>query len=135
MTGIVAGPYALACALLVVAGVSKARTRNRPQQTLGLFEIALGAAAFFAHELAPVVGLLYAGFVVYTLRAMARQKACGCFGGDERPPTPGHVALDAALALSALLAVAGDTAPAAYAGFTYAVLLGTATYLGAAVMA
>jgi hypothetical protein len=136
VTAVVAGPYALACTLLVWAGASKLRVSGRMwPRALGAFEVVLGLAALAAHALAPVVALLYAGFVVVTVRAISAQRACGCFGGDERPPKPAHAALDAALALSALAAVFADAAPWAYAGFTYAVLLGTSTYLAAAVMA
>lgn len=135
MTGIVAGPYALACTLLVVAGVSKlVKSRVLIQRALGAGEIVLGAAALFVEELAPLVALSYTVFVVVTARAMVKQKSCGCFGGDERPPTATHVALDAALAVSAAAAVVGDAAPVAYVGFTYALLLGSATYLATAVM-
>ena len=135
MTGIVAGPYALACTLLVVAGVSKLFKSLQPlQRALGLFEIVLGAAALVFDELAPAVALSYAVFVAVTLRAMAKQKSCGCFGGEERPPTATHVALDAALAVSAAAAALGDAAPIAYIGFTYLLLLGASTYLAKAVM-
>ena len=135
MTGIVAGPYALACTLLVVAGVSKVvKSRRLAQRALGAGEIVLGAAALFIEALAPVVALSYAIFVAVTIRAIAKQKSCGCFGGEERPPTATHVALDAALAVSAGAAVLGNAAPVAYIGFTYLLLLGTSTYLATAVM-
>jgi hypothetical protein len=137
VTGVVAGPFALACALLVVAGGAKAWSARRlPPKLFGVMEVGVGTAAF-VHQSALVtvlVAALYAGFVVVAGRAKARQRACGCFGADERLPTTGHVALNAALALSALAALAATTSPAAYLGFTYAVLLGTATYLGVAVM-
>ena len=137
MTAVVAGPYALACALLVVAGVSKVRRPSRARagdRVLGAGEVALGVLAFAEHRLAPLVALSYAVFVVVAARAKARQRACGCFGGEERLPTTAHVALNAALAVSAAAAVTGDAAPTAYLGFTYAVLLATAAYLGTAVM-
>lgn len=135
MTGIVAGPYALACTLLVVAGASKlVKSRVWLQRALGAGEIVLGATALFVEALAPVVALSYAVFVVVTMRAMLKQKSCGCFGGEERPPTATHVALDAALAVSSAAAVLGDAAPVAYVGFTYLLLLGASTYLAKAVM-
>jgi len=134
MTAVTAAPYALACTLLVAAGVLKLRTR--PLLSAG--EIVLGAAALVVHALAPVVALAYAAFVVVTVRAIQAQRACGCFGpadDDARPPSTGHAAADAALAASALIAAAGHQAPIAFAGFTYAVLLATSTYLAMAVLA
>jgi hypothetical protein len=138
MTAIMAGPFALACLLLVVAGVSKAAHPNSTagHRALGAAEVALGAVAFVHQNVlaAGAVAAMYAGFVVIAGRAKAKQKACGCFGGDERLPSTGHVVLNGVLAASAAAAIGGTSAPIAHAGFTYAVLMATATYLGTAVM-
>jgi hypothetical protein len=141
MTAIMAGPFALACLLLVVAGVSKAAhpRSTAAQRALGAVEVALGAVAFVHQNVlaAGAVAAMYAGFVLIAGRAKAKQRACGCFGGDERLPSTGHVVLNGVLAASALAAIAGQaeaSAPIAYAGVTYAILMATATYLGTAVM-
>jgi hypothetical protein len=139
VTAIIAGPFALACALLVVAGAAKLRgSPGLAQKAFGVAEVAVGAAAFVHQSVlaALVVAGLYAGFVAVAWRAKAKQRACGCFGADERLPSTGHVVLNAALAASAVVALTAGAAqsPAAYLGLTYAVLLGTATYLGVAVM-
>jgi hypothetical protein len=138
VTAIMAGPFALACLLLVVAGVSKAAHPASParQRALGAAEVALGAIAFVHQNVlaAGAVAALYAAFVVIAGRAKAKQRACGCFGGDERLPSTGHVVLNGVLAVSAAAAIGGTHAPLAYAGVTYAILMATATYLGTAVM-
>jgi hypothetical protein len=132
VTALVAAPFALACTLLLVAGVAKARSRP----WLAGLELAVGGAALVAHQAAPAVALLYAGFVVVTVRAIRVQRACGCFAGDEPPPRPGHAVLDGALALSAAaVAVGTRTAPIAFAGVLYVGLLAVCTYLGWAVLA
>jgi len=121
------GPYLAAAALLVGAGVAKAR---RPDDTaravrqltgraslaavsalvrcLAVAEALLGAAAL-AHPdpfSAALVGASYLGFTGFVLWARARGGAlatCGCFGTPDTPPTIGHAALDAGFALSAAL--------------------------------
>lgn len=133
---------ALACALLVTAGVSKLR---RPGPTalvlggtktarwLGALEIAVGAAGFVTTLAAPAVALLYAGFAVFIVRTDAAN--CGCFGADEAPPGPLHVAVNVLLALSAATTAATTpTPPLAHVDPIYAVALATATYLTVALL-
>jgi hypothetical protein len=121
----ITAPVLVAAALLVVAGASKAAD---PTMTVGALRalrwpsspwlVRAGAVAeALVGTLAVVVGgalwwslvaasyLAFAAFVVVALRAGAMVGSCGCFGREETPPHPIHVALDVALAAFAGAAV------------------------------
>ena len=79
-------------------------------------EALLGAAGLVVGG--PAVAVLtaasyvaFAGFVAAALRSATPVGTCGCFGRLDTPPRPVHVAVDAALALAALVSLA-DGGPA-----------------------
>lgn len=84
-------------------------------RVLGLVEIALGIGAAISGA-----ALLYAGvavaygiftaFVLWALNGNQDVASCGCFGHEDTPPTPGHVAYNAAAAAIAGLAIADPVA-------------------------
>ena len=133
---VLAGPFAAAAVLLVVAGVLKAR---RPRDTaraltllglpvrdwtvrlIGAAEVALGAAALTvdAWPVAALVAAAYAAFAGVVALALVRGgplSSCGCFGRPDTPPTRLHLALNvvgaavAATAPAPLSAVVADDA-------------------------
>ncbi len=125
-----AGPYAVAAALLVVAGFLEAR---RPAATvdalarLGLSvpqpivqgfavvgavvgAVALGAGGGpFGRAVAALVALAYVGFTLFVAATLARDDpfaSCGCFGREDTPPGVTHIVLDVAAASAAVAVVA-----------------------------
>jgi hypothetical protein len=125
------GPALVTAALLIVAGAQKLLD---PTMTAGaLRALGLPSSKFLvragsAAELAVGVGavavggawlwwlvaasyLAFAAFVLAALRAGTMIGSCGCFGREETPPHPGHVALNVLLA--ALAGAAALRAPAA----------------------
>ena len=119
------GPYLTACALLVAGGVLKAvrpgdtarglskalGTRVAVTQPLvraaAAAEAVLGLAAMLRPSglAAGAVGVTYAAFAVYVLwlrHAGGPLATCGCFGQPDATPTLSHVAVDLALAMSAV---------------------------------
>jgi hypothetical protein len=127
---LLAGPYAAAAALLVVAGAPKTvkpgttvlalRSVRMPAaswlvRVLGAAEVVIGTAALTVGGRAPaaLVALSYAGFAAFVALAMARGgvlSSCGCFGKPDTPPTRLHLTMNL---LAAGLAAAVATAPAA----------------------
>lgn len=124
MSDALAGPYAVACTLLVVAGAFKAtRPRastgamralalpasDRLTRSLGGAEVALGAAAALTGW-APLAGLVavgyagFAGFVVAARRRGTMVQSCGCLGELEVPPSSIHVGVNVAAAAVAIAA-------------------------------
>jgi len=122
-------PYAAAAVLLVVAGAPKvldpgpthrvARQAGLPSSAaavrlLGAAEVLVGAAALLLGGPLPAlaVALAYLGFAAVVTRGLVRgdMESCGCFSGDDAPPSVLHIALDAGLAVSAV-AVALAPAP------------------------
>lgn len=122
-----AGPYLVAAALLVVAGLPKI---FRPDsavralaslklpahrglvRVLGAAEAAIGAGAAGAggRIAAVLVALSYAAFSVFVALALARGgvlASCGCFGTADTPPTRLHLAVTSVLAGVALAVAAG----------------------------
>ena len=114
-------PYAAAAVLLLVAGVPKlldpGPTSRVAQQAglpsspavvrlLGLGEVVVGAAALLVGGTvaALAVALAYLGFAAVVTRGLVRgdMDSCGCFNGDDSPPSVLHVALDLGLAASAV---------------------------------
>lgn len=72
----------------------------------GLIEIVAGASALITSH--PAAGLAvaflyvgFAGFVAWALRCDLPIQSCGCFGKRDTPPTPGHIAVNLALAAAA----------------------------------
>lgn len=112
------GPALVAAALLALAGAQKvldptmtvgALRALRVPSTNGL--VRAGAAAELALGVAAVVVggaalwwlvaasyVAFAAFVVVALRKGTMIGSCGCFGREETPPHPSHVALNVALA-------------------------------------
>lgn len=116
-----AGPYLASVALLVLAGTGKLvdplplvralRSARLPGgstavRAFAAGEVAVGAAAVVlgSRPSAVLVALSYAGFTAFVLRARAVGgvlASCGCFGRRDTPPTAAHVAVTAALAVTA----------------------------------
>lgn len=121
------GVYLAAAALLVAAGVPKVRdplplvralrsvslpAGRTGVRLLAVAEVAVGLLAVLrpSRPAALLVAAAYAvftGFVLLALRRGGVLTSCGCFGRSDTPPTRVHVAVTAALALSAA-AVAAD---------------------------
>lgn len=122
-----AGPFAVAAALLVLAGAPKIA---RPRDTVNALhavgipapvvsvrvaafaEVAIGADALVNgnRPSGVFVALAYALFTAFVLLAFRRGApltSCGCFGRPDTPPTWIHVAVNAA-AIAAAAAVAAD---------------------------
>lgn len=118
-------PVLVAAVLLVIAGASKAvdptmtvgalralRLPSAPpvvragalaEAAIGVLAVVVGGALWWS--LVAVSYLAFAAFVVAALRAGTMVGSCGCFGREETPPHPVHVALDLALAALVLVAV------------------------------
>ncbi|MDT7572307.1 MAG: hypothetical protein QOE05_2481 [Actinomycetota bacterium] len=78
---------------------------------------------------ATAVAISYAGFTAFVLRALRSGSplaSCGCFGKTDTPPTPGHAAVTAALAIAAALVAVG---PAASLDVALLVVSGVLAYL------
>lgn len=122
-------PYVAAAVLLLVAGIPKlldpeptrraASSAGLPSgtaliRTFGLAEATLGAAALLIGGWVPalLVAVTYAAFAAVVARGLMRgdMESCGCFNGDDSPPSVLHVVVDAGLAAAAL-GVALSTAP------------------------
>ncbi|HYH29309.1 MAG TPA: MauE/DoxX family redox-associated membrane protein [Pseudonocardia sp.] len=122
-------PYVAAAVLLLVAGIPKAidpePTRRAASgaglpsgtatiRAFGVAEAALGAAALLLDSWVPaaLVALTYAGFAAVVARGLVRgdMESCGCFNGEDSPPSVLHVVVDAGLAAAAL-GVALSAAP------------------------
>lgn len=120
------GPYLIACALLVAAGLAKAlRPKDTARALASLLHLplavlvpavrfgALAEAALGAYSLleprwwtAGAVAASYLSFTVVVLVARAQGgplATCGCFGTPDTPATVLHAVLNALLAVSALV--------------------------------
>ena len=115
---VLAGPYAAAAVLLVVAGLSKLRrprdtaraltllglpVHDRTVRLIGAGEIALGTTALLVDGLviAALVAVAYAVFAAVVALALVRGgplSSCGCFGRPDTPPTRLHLVLNLAAA-------------------------------------
>ncbi len=122
-----AGPYLVAAAILVVAGVPKIFRPDSAVRALaslrlpahpglvrvfGAAEAVVGAAAAGAggRLSAVLVAASYAAFSVFVSVALARGgvlASCGCFGTADTPPTRLHLAVTSVLAGVALAVAAG----------------------------
>lgn len=116
-----AGPFAVAAALLGLGGASKAvdpsdtagalSTLGLPSSRVlvrvgGVTEAVIGGAAlaFGNRGSAVLVGLSYLGFLGFVVLALVRHaplSSCGCFGKVDTPPSIVHVVLDALAVLVA----------------------------------
>jgi len=126
------GPALVAAALLVVAGAAKLAD---PVNTVGALralrlpsspglvrlgaagETAVGAAAIVVGgplwwALVAASYLAFAAFVVAAMRAGTMVGSCGCFGHEDTPPHPIHLALDLILAGVSVAAAVQGLAPA-----------------------
>lgn len=138
-----AGPYAVAAALLALGGMFKLR---RPAPTaralraaglgalapaaraMGGAEVAvgLGALAFDGALQSGLVAAFYAGFAAFVALALTRPSPvsdCGCFGGDDSPPTRVHLAVNlaaAGVATALTLGPGGISLPSALDGQPWA---------------
>jgi len=121
------GIHLAGCAVLVIAGLAKAR---RPQElaralrippalarTVALVELAIGGVALVLVGWAlpaAAVAASYAGLTVYAWRLRARGGAvssCGCFGVPDTPVTRAHLLVTGAFAVAgAAVAIAGGAA-------------------------
>lgn len=122
-------PYTAAAVLLLVAGVPKVLdpgpTRRAAEQAglpsgvalvrlLGAAEATVGIAALLVGGRLPAVAVAvaYVGFGVVVTRGLVRgdMDSCGCFNGDDSPPSVLHVVLDLGLAGSAVAVAVGPAA-------------------------
>lgn len=127
---VLAGPFAIAAALIALGGAFKAvrpddtahalgsvglprpallvRAGGVAEAVIGVGALVLGGPVFAA--LVALSYLAFAGFVVLALRSGAPISSCGCFGKVDTPPSAVHVVVDlAAAAVAAAVAIAGDT--------------------------
>jgi Methylamine utilisation protein MauE len=127
---VLAGPFTIAAALLVIGGGLKAarpgdtahalsavglsfpgfvtprvlvRLGGAAEVVVGAGALATGSPAFAA--LVAVSYLVFAAFVVVALRSGRPISSCGCFGKVDTPPSLVHVVIDLAAAGVALAAV------------------------------
>jgi len=132
---VLAGPFAIAAALLAIGGAAKAarprdtaqaltavgvRVRGVPMRVfvrvggavelvIGVGALVTGHAAFAA--LVAASYLLFAAFVVVALRSGSPISSCGCFGKVDTPPSTVHVVIDVVFAVvAAAAAIVGDVA-------------------------
>jgi Methylamine utilisation protein MauE len=129
---VLTGPAIVAAALLALAGGQKlldptmtvgalralrlpsspnlVRVGSFAELALGTAAIAVGGAALW--WLVALSYVVFAAFVVAALRAGTMIGSCGCFGREETPPHPSHVAINLVLAtVAAAMAVRSPGAP------------------------
>jgi len=117
-----AGPFAIAAALLALGGAAKA---VQPVDTAGALRalglpgsatlvraggaselvIGVGALAYGARPFAVLVAASYASFAAFVALALRRSapiSSCGCFGKADTPPSLTHVVVNAVAALVAV---------------------------------
>lgn len=151
--------YFAAALLLVAAGVAKTvapLTLVRALRAAGLrlrapllarwvrgfaaVEALLGVVAVVRPSplVAAAVGLSYAGFTAFVLRALRSDSplaTCGCFGQTETPPTPGHAAVTGGFAVAAASTAIGPAASLDAPLVVASVVLACITYVLLAVLA
>jgi hypothetical protein len=128
---VVTGPALAAAALLVLAGAQKlldptmtvgalramglpsspvlVRAGSGAELALGIAAVVVGGSVLWC--LVAASYLAFAAFVVAALRRGTMIGSCGCFGREDTPPHPLHVALDLALAGIALAAASTIDTP------------------------
>jgi hypothetical protein len=117
-----AGPFAIAAALLALGGAAKAvqpsdtagalHTLGLPGSTFlvragGIVElvIGIGALVYGSRTFAVLVAVSFAGFAAFVALALRRGapiSSCGCFGKADTPPSVTHIVLNGAAALAAI---------------------------------
>lgn len=124
----ITGPALVVAALLALAGAQKlldptmtvgalralglplgplaVRAGAAAELVLGVAAIAVGGRVTWWLVAVSYLGL--AGFVIAALRKGTMIGSCGCFGRDETPPHPSHVALNVVLATVAAAASASS---------------------------
>jgi hypothetical protein len=151
-------PYLAAALLLVAAGLAKAvepLSLVRALRAAGLrvrapvlarwvrgfaaLEAVLGAvgAVHPTRLLAIAIAVSYGGFTAFVLRALRSGSplaSCGCFGKTDTPPTPGHVAVTAVLAVAATLVAIGPAASLDLPLAVVSAVLAYVTYLALAAL-
>jgi hypothetical protein len=152
---LLAGPYAAAAALLVVAGAPKVvkpgtsvlalRSMRLPAagwlvRLLGAVEVLIGTAAIAVGGAVPagLVAGSYAGFAAFVAIAMARGgvlSSCGCFGKPDTPPTRLHMTMNlsaaavaAAVAVDPLRGLGSELADQPLAGVPFLALTATCVW-------
>jgi hypothetical protein len=122
-------PQAICALVLGIAGLAKLRSPGTaaaavslPVLTIRLFsllEVGLCAYALVVggRLSAGAMAVLFAAFAVLSLRLAARGEACGCFGRQSAPASPGQAILSAALAAVCLAAaIAGAPGASGFLG-------------------
>ncbi len=117
-----AGPFAIAAALLALGGAAKA---VQPSDTAGALHtlglpgsrflvraggtaelvIGISALVYGTRVFAVLVAASYAGFVAFVALALRRGapiSSCGCFGKADTPPSVTHIVVNSAAALAAV---------------------------------
>jgi hypothetical protein len=140
LANIAAGPFAAACLVLAFAGIAKVR---RPAGTgsaaaaiglpaspvavrgLGAVElVAAGTGLTIGGPAAVAVAAIYLGLAIVATRLLVRSPGtnCGCLGVSDSPVSIGHVIVDGAAVVAALLAAFGGS-PLSAAGTSVPVRL------------
>ncbi len=124
-------PFLAAAGLLVVAGAPKVldpgdlvralRSTGLPAPPAGVralaaVEVVVGLAALVwpSRPTALSVGLLYAGFTAFVVRALRRGgvlSSCGCFGRADTPPTATHAVVTGLASVVGLALAVAPPAP------------------------
>ncbi len=138
-----AAPLYIATGVLILAGVAKAM---RPSATagalrelsipspllsaraLGVSEVALGVVAVLTGHWVAWAGvgvsyLSFTFFVLWVLRDPSRVGSCGCFGREDTPATPGHLAFNAVAATVAFFAAFDPVSLSSFSGSVFEGLL------------
>jgi hypothetical protein len=153
---LLAGPFAIACALLAIGGALKAAqpldTANALRATRlpsaprlvragGAMEAVVAIAALVTGwwVLALLVAASYFAFALFVIEARRAGKplsSCGCFGKVDTPPTSVHIVIDltvaavaAAVAFSADVALPDVLADQPLAGLPFMLLVLIGVYL------
>lgn len=147
-----AAPLYIVTGVLALAGVAKAlrptatatalRALRVPQpmaatRLLGVVEVVVsvaavitGAALFWAGIAAAYA--VFAAFILWALSGNQDVASCGCFGHEDTPPTPGHLAFNAAAAAIAALAIFEPVALSDFDGTAFEAVLAVGM-IGAAI--
>jgi hypothetical protein len=157
MSAALTAPFAVAAAVLCVAGVAKLRApsgavralmvaglpaRAGLVQVLAIVEVTIGGLALLhpTPALAGAVAALYASFCLVSLVLARRRAGCGCFGADDAPASAIQSLLSAVLCLVAVCAAIAPAHGLAWmlaegAGQASALLIGIAGSAYATVIA